>query len=79
VNVAEVGGSTGGRLEDIRQLAAFFRTRTVAPGVRLQVVPASRGIYRQALREGLFEILFEAGANIFPLRHSTWVRWPKMK
>ena len=66
VNVAEVGGSTGGRLEDIRQLAAFFRTRTVAPGVRLQVVPASRGIYRQALREGLFEILFEAGANIFP-------------
>ena len=66
VNVAEVGGSTGGRLEDIRQLAAYFRNRKAAPGVRLQVVPASRGIYSAALREGLIETLFNAGANIFP-------------
>jgi 3-isopropylmalate/(R)-2-methylmalate dehydratase large subunit len=66
VNVAEVGGSTGGRLEDIRQLAQFFRGRKIAEGVRLQVVPASRGIFRAALREGLIETLFEAGANIFP-------------
>jgi 3-isopropylmalate/(R)-2-methylmalate dehydratase large subunit len=66
IDVAEVGGSTGGRLEDIRRLAAFFRGRTVAPGVRLQVVPASRGIYREALREGLLGALFEAGASIFP-------------
>jgi 3-isopropylmalate/(R)-2-methylmalate dehydratase large subunit len=66
VNVAEVGGSTGGRLEDIRALAAFFCRRKVASGVRLQVVPASRGIYSAALREGLIESLFNAGANIFP-------------
>ena len=66
VNVAEVGGSTGGRLCDIRQLAAAFKTRKVHPGVRLQVVPASRGIYRAALREGLIETLFDAGANVFP-------------
>jgi len=66
VNVAEVGGSTGGRLCDIRQLAAVFKNRKVHAGVRLQVVPASRGIYRAALREGLIETLFEAGANIFP-------------
>lgn len=66
VNVAEIGGSTGGRLADIRQLAEVFKTRKVHPGVRLQVVPASRGIYRTALKEGLIEILFDAGANIFP-------------
>lgn len=66
INVAEVGGSTGGRLEDIRQLASFFRLREVAEGVRLQVVPASRGIYSAALREGLIETLFNAGANVFP-------------
>jgi len=66
VNVAEVGGSTGGRLCDIRQIAAIFRNRKVHPGVRLQVVPASRSIYRTALQEGLIEILFDAGANIFP-------------
>jgi homoaconitate hydratase family protein len=66
VSIAEVGGSTGGRLEDIRQIAEYFQGRKVHPGVRLQIVPASRGIYRAALREGLFEILHEAGANIFP-------------
>ena len=27
------------------------------PDVRLQVVPATRGVYRNALREGLIEIL----------------------
>src|SRR5215472_7753354 len=66
IQVAEVGGSTGGRLCDIRTLAAAFRNRRVPRGIRLQVVPASRGVYKAALREGLIETLFEAGANIFP-------------
>jgi 3-isopropylmalate/(R)-2-methylmalate dehydratase large subunit len=66
IDVAEIGGSTGGRLSDIRTLAACLKGRQVAPGVRLQVVPASRSIYRAALREGLIEALFDAGANIFP-------------
>jgi len=66
IDIAEIGGSTGGRLSDIRQLAACFANRTVHPGVRLQVVPATRGIYGTALREGLFQVLHDAGANIFP-------------
>jgi 3-isopropylmalate/(R)-2-methylmalate dehydratase large subunit len=66
IQVAEVGGSTGGRLSDLRTLAAAFRNRKVPRGVRLQVVPASRGIYKAALQEGLIETLFDAGANIFP-------------
>ena len=66
VNIAEVGGSTGGRIEDIRILARYFVNRKVHPDVRLQVVPVSRGAYSTALREGLFQILHDAGANIFP-------------
>jgi 3-isopropylmalate/(R)-2-methylmalate dehydratase large subunit len=66
INVAEIGGSTGGRLSDIRALARCVANKRVAPGVRLQVVPASRGIYLAALKEGLFETLHVAGANIFP-------------
>jgi 3-isopropylmalate/(R)-2-methylmalate dehydratase large subunit len=66
VNIAEVGGSTGGRIEDIRILARYFVNRKVHPDVRLQVVPVSRGVYSTALREGLFQILHDAGANIFP-------------
>jgi 3-isopropylmalate/(R)-2-methylmalate dehydratase large subunit len=66
INVAEIGGSTGGRLEDIRAVARIFSASRVHPGVRLQIVPASRQIYLAALREGLFETLHIAGANIFP-------------
>ncbi|HEX4134913.1 MAG TPA: aconitase/3-isopropylmalate dehydratase large subunit family protein [Bryobacteraceae bacterium] len=66
VNIAEVGGSTGGRIEDIRLLARCLANRKVHPDVRLQVVPVSRGAYGAALREGLFQILHDAGANIFP-------------
>jgi 3-isopropylmalate/(R)-2-methylmalate dehydratase large subunit len=66
INIAEVGGSTGGRLSDIRTLARHFVNRKVAPGVRLQVVPTSRATYLAALREGLLETLHLAGANIFP-------------
>ena len=66
IDIAEIGGSTGGRLSDIRQLAACFADKRVHPGVRLQVVPATRGIYAAAMREGLLQILHDAGANIFP-------------
>jgi len=66
INVAEAGGSTGGRLSDIRTVAACLANRKVHPGVRLQIVPASRGTYLAALREGLLETLHLAGANIFP-------------
>jgi 3-isopropylmalate/(R)-2-methylmalate dehydratase large subunit len=66
VDVAEVGGSTGGRLEDLRELAHFLENRHIHSGVRLQVVPATRGVFRNALKEGLIEILIHAGATIFP-------------
>lgn len=66
VQVAEIGGSTGGRLVDIRVIAERLKGRHVYSGVRLQVVPATRGVYLAALREGLLESLVEAGATIFP-------------
>jgi 3-isopropylmalate/(R)-2-methylmalate dehydratase large subunit len=66
INIAEVGGSTGGRIEDIRMLAGYFTNAKVHPDVRLQVVPTSRGAYSAALREGLIQILHDAGANVFP-------------
>jgi 3-isopropylmalate/(R)-2-methylmalate dehydratase large subunit len=66
IQIAEIGGSTGGRLDDLRVLAHHLRGKKIAPGVRLQVVPASRGVYRQALQEGLLDPLVDAGATIFP-------------
>ena len=66
IDIAEVGGSTGGRLDDIRVLAKIIGGKRIHPGIRLQVVPASRGIYKAALQEGLIEAVHDAGGTIFP-------------
>ncbi len=66
IQLAEIGGSTGGRLGDIRVLAQAIRGRRVHPNVRLQVVPITRGVYLAALREGLIETIVEAGGIVFP-------------
>ena len=66
INIAEIGGSTGGRLDDLRVAAACLRGRHVATDVRLQVVPANRSIYASAVKEGLIEALHDAGAVVFP-------------
>ena len=64
INFALIGTCTNGRLDDIRQAAAILKGRQLAKGVRMIVTPASRQIYLAALREGLFEILTEAGASV---------------
>ena len=66
IQLAEIGGSTGGRLCDIRVAATRLRGKKVHPGVRLQIVPATRGILLAALRKGWIETLLEAGAILFP-------------
>lgn len=64
INFALIGTCTNGRLDDIRQAAAILKGRRLAKGVRMIITPASRQIYLAALREGLFEILTEAGASV---------------
>jgi len=66
IQLAEIGGSTGGRLGDIRVLASALSGKKVHPHVRLQVVPVTRGVYLAAMREGLLETIVEAGGIIFP-------------
>jgi len=66
IDLAEIGGSTGGRLCDLRVLASVLKGKKVHPAVRLQVVPATRGILLAALREGLIETIIEAGGILFP-------------
>jgi len=63
INFALIGTCTNGRIDDIRQAAAILKGRRLAPGVRMIVTPVSRQIYLAALREGLIEILTEAGAS----------------
>jgi len=59
-----IGTCTNGRIEDLRTAAAILRDAKVKTGFQLHIIPASKDIYLQAIREGLVTDLIEAGANI---------------
>ena len=61
---AFLGSCNNGRIEDLRVGAAIIKGKKVSPNVRFLVVPASRGVYEQAMKEGLLEIFMEAGAIV---------------
>ena len=59
-----LGSCASGRLEDLRIAAEVLRGRRIQPGFQLHVVPTSKAIMAAAAREGLIEVLVEAGAFI---------------
>ncbi|MGD8791884.1 MAG: 3-isopropylmalate dehydratase large subunit [Anaerolineae bacterium] len=64
VDQAVIGSCTNGRLEDLRQAAEVLRGRRVHRHVRCIVIPGSQQVYVDAVREGLIEVMVEAGAAI---------------
>lgn len=64
VDQAYLGSCTNGRISDLRIAANIMKGKKVAKGVRMLVIPATTEIWKQAMREGLFEIFTEAGATI---------------
>lgn len=64
VDQAFIGSCTNGRIEDLRLAATILKGRKVSKGTRLLVVPASREVYMQALREGLLEIFLKSGGIV---------------
>jgi len=59
-----IGSCTNGRIEDLRVAAAILTKKKAAPHVRLIIVPATQGIYKQALKEGLIEIFIDSHAAV---------------
>lgn len=64
INQSFIGSCTNGRLEDLEAAHRILKGRQIHPGVRLLVVPASRGVYRDALRKGIVADLVDAGATV---------------
>jgi len=64
--VAYIGACTGAKLSDLRAAAEVLKGRKVAAGIQLMVAPASARDQAQAAREGVMQILIDAGASVLP-------------
>ena len=64
VDIVFLGSCTNGRVVDMRQVVELLRGRRIAPEVRLEVVPASRRQFEDALADGTVAALSRAGAVI---------------
>ncbi len=59
-----IGSCTNGRIEDLRVAAEIMKGKRVAKHTRMIVTPGTQKILLQAQKEGLMEILIEAGAVV---------------
>jgi len=59
-----IGSCTNGRYEDYVAAARILKGRRVAEGTRCVAIPASRRVYRKLLRNGIVDILVEAGCFV---------------
>lgn len=64
VNQVFVGTCTNGRIEDLRIVAEILKGKKVNPDVRMLIAPASKDVFKQALKEGLIDIFVDANAAI---------------
>jgi len=64
IDQAFIGSCTNGRITDLRIAAEILKNNKVAKYVRLIVIPATVDVYKQAMKEGLFDIFLDAGAVI---------------
>jgi len=66
INQCLLGTCTNGRLSDIKIAADILKGGKIADNVRFLVLPASRSVYKQAIKQGYVETLVDAGAIILP-------------
>lgn len=66
VNQVYVGTCTNGRIEDLRVVAKILDGKKVHEDVRMLICPASKDVYKQALKEGLIDIFVDADASVLP-------------
>lgn len=64
IDQAVIGSCTNGRMEDLRLAAKVLQGHEVHPDVRLVIFPGTQTIYKQAMKEGLFDIFVDAGAAV---------------
>ncbi|MEE8597131.1 homoaconitate hydratase family protein [candidate division WOR-3 bacterium] len=64
IHQALIGSCTNGRLEDLAIAAKILEGKNIHPEIRLLVIPASRRIYLEAIKNGFIEIFVKAGGLV---------------
>jgi len=64
INEVYIGSCTNGSLDDMRVAAEILEGKHVAPYLKLVVIPASIGIYKQAMKLGYIDTFVKAGASV---------------
>ncbi len=55
-----IGSCTNGRMEDLRAAAMILKGKKISRNVRCIIIPGSQQVYKNAIREGLFDIFVNA-------------------
>jgi len=61
-----IGTCTNGRLSDFQIAANILKGKKVNSNVRLLILPSSRQVYLDALKEGIIDTLVQAGGVLLP-------------
>ncbi|MGL4510989.1 aconitase family protein, partial [Cetobacterium sp.] len=64
IDQAYIGSCTGGRYNDLKIAADFVKGKKIAEGVRLLISPASKEIWDRCAKDGILQILSDAGATV---------------
>lgn len=64
LQAGQIGGYTGGTIEELRKAAELIKGKTLALGFRLTVCPAASRDYIQAMEEGIITAFIDYGAQI---------------
>ena len=59
-----IGSCTNGRIEDLRITAKILKNKKINPNLRCIIIPGTQETYLRAIKEGLIEILVNAGAIV---------------
>lgn len=61
-----IGTCTNGRFSDFKIAARILKGKKVHPNVRLLILPSSKQVYLDALKEGIINTLIESGGILLP-------------
>ena len=64
LQAGQIGGYTGGTIEELRKAAAMIEGKHIALGFRLSICPATSQDYLQAMDEGIITKFIDFGAQI---------------